>query len=224
MEAAIKPQNKGTKQLFKSPILEKLSRTHISIPVSIFIVYAVTLFYWSIAHTSISVTSSVSLFGLGFISFTWVEYQIHRHVFHMSTFTRWREGIQYLIHGIHHEFPKDKDRLAMPPLMSTAIGIVLLLISKWIIGDWAYSFMAGFLISYSNYLLIHYLVHAYQPPNNIFKFLWINHSIHHYKNGEGVYGVSSPLWDVVYGTMEKKKQNLQRSISKPVNNLPHASL
>jgi sterol desaturase/sphingolipid hydroxylase (fatty acid hydroxylase superfamily) len=213
MEAAIRPQNKGTKQLFKSPVLEKLSRTHISIPISIFTLFSVTLFYWSFSHTSISVMSSVGLFWFGFMTFTWVEYQIHRHLFHMSTFTKWREKIQYLIHGIHHEFPKDKDRLAMPPLASIAIGTIFLLIGKWIMGDWAYSFMAGFLISYSNYLLIHYLVHTYQPPNNFFKILWVNHGVHHYKKGEGVYGVSSPLWDFIYGTMEKKSETAENSSS-----------
>jgi sterol desaturase/sphingolipid hydroxylase (fatty acid hydroxylase superfamily) len=33
--------------------------------------------------------------------------------------------------------------------------------------------------------------------------LWINHGTHHYKNGEMVFGVSSPLWDYLYGTMNK---------------------
>jgi len=49
------------------------------------------------------------------------------------------------------------------------------------------------------------MVHAYPPPKNIFKMLWINHGIHHYKNGEMIYGVSSPLWDYIYGTMKEKK-------------------
>jgi sterol desaturase/sphingolipid hydroxylase (fatty acid hydroxylase superfamily) len=45
------------------------------------------------------------------------------------------------------------------------------------------------------------MVHAFQPPKNFFKVLWVNHSIHHYKDGEVVFGVSSPLWDYIYGTM-----------------------
>jgi sterol desaturase/sphingolipid hydroxylase (fatty acid hydroxylase superfamily) len=49
------------------------------------------------------------------------------------------------------------------------------------------------------------MVHVYQPPKNFFKILWINHSVHHYKHGEYVFGVSSPLWDYVYGTMKEKK-------------------
>ena len=33
------------------------------------------------------------------------------------------------------------------------------------------------------------------------KQLWINHAVHHYKDGNAVFGVSSPLWDYIFGTM-----------------------
>jgi sterol desaturase/sphingolipid hydroxylase (fatty acid hydroxylase superfamily) len=59
-------------------------------------------------------------------------------------------------------------------------------------------------VGYAGYLSIHYMVHSFQPPKNFLKILWINHGIHHYKNGEEVFGVSSPLWDYIYGTMVKK--------------------
>ncbi|HYI76223.1 MAG TPA: fatty acid hydroxylase, partial [Chryseolinea sp.] len=49
------------------------------------------------------------------------------------------------------------------------------------------------------------MVHAFAPPKNFLKRLWINHGTHHYKNGEMIYGVSSPLWDYIYGTMTEKK-------------------
>ena len=56
------------------------------------------------------------------------------------------------------------------------------------------------------YLAIHYIVHAYQPPKNVLKALWINHGIHHYKDDEHAYGVSSPLWDILLGTMPTKRK------------------
>ena len=197
----IKPQNKGTKLLFKSPILEKLSRTHIAVPLVIFFVYASALLYWSVTHTSLSVATTSLMFFLGVVSFSWVEYTIHRRVFHMKTFTLARSKIQYLIHGVHHEFPKDKDRLAMPPLLSVTISTILLLVFRIVLGDFVFSFLPGFLVGYAGYLSIHYMVHAYQPPKNFLRVLWINHGIHHYKNGETVFGVSSPLWDYIYGTL-----------------------
>jgi len=203
MTREIKPQHTGTRQLFKSPVLEKLSRTHISVPLSIFFVYSTSLLYWSIAHTSLSAIVTIGMFVVGFISFTWVEYMAHRYLFHMHTSTTSREKIQYTIHGVHHEFPKDKDRLAMPPLLSITISTLLLLLLRLIMGDFVFSFLPGFLTGYAFYLSIHYLVHVYPSPRNFFKALWVNHSIHHYKGGEYVFGVSSPLWDYIYGTMPK---------------------
>src|SRR5687768_4289085 len=87
----IPPKNKGTKQLFRNPVLEKLSRTHISVPLTIFAVYSISLLYWSVSHTSLTAGSTVGLFVLGFLSFTFVEYLVHRYVYHLSTHTAWRK-------------------------------------------------------------------------------------------------------------------------------------
>jgi sterol desaturase/sphingolipid hydroxylase (fatty acid hydroxylase superfamily) len=199
--AEVRPQNKGSKQLFKNPILEKLSRTHISVPLIIFFSYSGGLLYWNITHTSISVVATVGMFMVGLLFFTWVEYLAHRYIFHMPTYTKFREKFQYTVHGVHHEFPKDKDRLAMPPLLSITISTVLLLLFRLMMGDLVFAFLPGFLTGYAAYLSVHYMVHAYQPPKNFLKYMWINHGTHHYKNGEMVFGVSSPLWDYIYGTM-----------------------
>jgi sterol desaturase/sphingolipid hydroxylase (fatty acid hydroxylase superfamily) len=199
----LKPQHKGTKQLFSNPILEKLSRTHISVPLTVFFLYSAGLLYWSIANTSLSIFVTAGFFVIGLIFFTWVEYWAHRGLFQMDTYTKAREKLQYTIHGVHHEFPKDKTRLAMPPLLSVTISTVLLLLFRLVMGDYVFAFLPGFLTGYAAYLSVHYMVHAYQPPKNFLKYLWINHGTHHYKNGEMVFGVSSPLWDYIYGTMSK---------------------
>ncbi len=201
----VKKQHSGSKKLFENEILEKLTRTHISVPLTIFSLYSAALLYWNIQHTSLSIPTTILIFFAGVLSFTWVEYMVHRYVFHLKTYTTIRAKIQYIIHGVHHEFPKDKDRLAMPPLLSITISTILLLIFKVIMGDFVFAFLPGFLTGYALYLLIHYIVHAYAPPKKIFKALWINHSVHHYKEGEVIFGVSSPLWDYIYGTMKLKE-------------------
>lgn len=202
----IKPQNSGTRQLFKNPILEKLSRTHISIPLVIFFSYAGALLYWNVTHTSLSALATIALFVAGVLAFTWVEYIVHRYVFHMATYNALRAKLQYTMHGVHHEFPKDKDRLAMPPLLSITIATILLLLFRLVMNDFVFAFLPGFLVGYASYLAVHYMVHAFPPPKNFFKKLWVNHGIHHYKDGEIVFGVSSPLWDYVYGTMREKNK------------------
>ena len=201
MATDIKPQNKGTKRLFENPILERLTRTHISVPLVIFFSYAAGLLYWSVTYTSLSAGTTVGMFFLGMLSFTWVEYNVHRYFFHMKATTERRAKIQYTAHGVHHEFPKDKDRLAMPPVLSITISTILLFVFRLILGDLVFSFLPGFLVGYAGYLSVHYMVHAFQPPKNFFKALWINHGTHHYKDGQVVFGVSSPLWDYIYRTM-----------------------
>src|SRR5574339_546151 len=118
MESELKPRHQGSKQLFKSPILEKLSRTHISVPLTIFLSFSAFLLYWSITTTSLTALQTVAMFLLGTIAWKWVEYIVHRYVFHMHAYTKVRKKMQSYIHGVHHEFPKDKDRLAMPPLVT----------------------------------------------------------------------------------------------------------
>lgn len=207
MKSEIKPRNRGTRRLFDNPILERLSRTHISVPLIIFGVYSTALLYWSVTHTTLSVWATIGLFLAGTLAFTWIEYMVHRYLFHMPTYTQAREKLQYTLHGVHHEFPKDKDRLAMPPLLSITLATVLLLLFRVVMGDLVFAFLPGFLVGYALYLAIHYMVHAFPPPKNFLKALWVNHGIHHYKDGDVIFGVSSPLWDYIYGTMRLKEKH-----------------
>jgi sterol desaturase/sphingolipid hydroxylase (fatty acid hydroxylase superfamily) len=78
-------------------------------------------------------------------------------------------------------------------------------------GDYAFAFLPGFLVGYASYLAVHYMVHAYQPPRNFMKMLWVNHGIHHYKDGEIIFGVSSPLWDYIFGTMSIPHKKITRA-------------
>ncbi len=201
MKEIKKPQSKGSAKLFDNPFLEKFTRTHIAVPLSVFFVYSSALLYWNVTHTQLSLLSSIVSFCIGLFAFTWVEYLVHRYLFHMDTYTKFRAKLQYTMHGIHHEYPKDKERLAMPPILSITISTLFLFLFRLFLGDLVFSFLPGFLVGYSLYLVVHYMVHAYPPPKNFLRYLWINHSIHHYKDSKGVYGVSSPLWDYIYGTM-----------------------
>jgi len=199
-----KPSNSGTATLFKNPVLERLSRTHVLVPISLFGVFSIFLIYWGIAEKGFVWYLVIPVFVAGWLAFSLVEYLVHRYVFHMSAETPARANIQYKFHGVHHDFPKDKERLAMPPVVSVTITAILFLLFRLIMGNAVYAFLPGFLIGYAGYLGVHFIVHAWQPPKNFFKYLWINHGIHHYKDHERAFGVSSPLWDYIFRTMPRK--------------------
>lgn len=205
-ETKTSKKNEGTTKIFDNPILEKLTRTHIAIPITILNAAALVVLYWGLFKIGLGIVETIILFLAGFLAFTLIEYLIHKYVFHMLPNTKLKADIQYKVHGVHHDYPKDKDRLAMPPIMSAILSALFFLFFRFIMGDFAYGFLPGFLFGYTSYLFVHYIVHAWQPPNNIFKELWIHHGIHHYKDSERAYGVSSPLWDFIFRTMPKKKK------------------
>ena len=199
-----RPDNFGSAKMFSNPILERISRTHILVPITLFLGISSVSFYYALT-TSIPLWLGFVFIFLGLFAFTFVEYLMHKHLFHMEPDTPLKDKVQYSMHGVHHDYPKDKDRLAMPPFVSAAYAAIFYLVFHLVMGDYALYFLPGFLLGYSLYLGVHYVVHAYQPPKNFLKVLWVNHAIHHYKDPSTSYGVSSPLWDYVFGTLPKKE-------------------
>ncbi len=200
-----RPDNFGSATLFSNPLLERISRTHISIPITLFLAISSVSMYYGVVSTSIPLVLGLVFFALGILAFTFVEYMMHKHFFHMEPDTPFKDKLQYNVHGVHHDYPKDKDRLAMPPFVSAAYAAIFYLVFTLIMGDFALYFLPGFLFGYAGYLGVHYAVHAYNPPKNFLKVLWVNHAIHHYKDPDSSFGVSSPLWDYLLGTLPKKE-------------------
>ncbi|MFO7823601.1 MAG: sterol desaturase family protein [Cyclobacterium sp.] len=201
-----RPDNSGSAKMFANPVLEKLSRTHISIPIAMFLGVGAYSLYIGISTTDISLLKASLLLSGGFLMFTFVEYLLHRYVYHMVPDTKFKDKLQYSMHGVHHDYPKDKDRLALPPFITGLYAAILYFLFEFVMGEMALYFLPGFLIGYSLYLGVHFLVHAFQPPKNFLKTLWINHAIHHYKDPDVAFGVSTPLWDFVFGTVPKKQR------------------
>lgn len=205
MNQTYQPKASGQKKVFKYKGLEVFTKTHSYIPISMFIVTGILLSVYALNMQILTGLELLVSYLTGVIVFTFVEYMAHRFVFHMALTTTIRKKIQYLFHGVHHEYPRDKDRLAMPPLASIALAILIFGLLNLILGRWSYGFAAGFLNGYALYLFVHYIVHAWKMPKNNLKTLWLYHNIHHYQDENVAFGVSSHFWDKVFGTLPDKK-------------------
>jgi len=203
---------KGSSTLFKSKFLEALTRTHPAIILSMYIPICGFLLYYFYTSIDHSFTALLLLFFGGMFSWTFFEYILHRHVFHFIDERRWTQRFHFFVHGIHHEYPKDKNRLVLPPLPSLIVASVFFLFFRLIVGVYAYAFFSGFMIGYLTYAMMHYTMHMVRPPKTVFKYLWVHHNHHHYKYPDKAFGVSSPFWDIIFGTMPPKKE---KSESKP---------
>lgn len=206
MELKNAPHAKGTKALFSNKIMEKLTRTHIAVPLIVFSIISSGLIYYGITNGLVTPMSVPVLFIAGVLVFTLVEYIMHRYLFHLSPKNEKQEKFAYTVHGVHHDYPKDKDRLAMPIPLSVTLATLFFFFYQLLMGDYVFGFLPGFLMGYASYLWVHYMVHAFKPPKNFWKILWVHHGIHHYKEPERAFGVSSPFWDVIFRTMPKSKK------------------
>ena len=109
----------------------------------------------------------------------------------------------------------------MPPVPSILLAIAvfsLMYLFASLLGTTAsvFAFFPGFMLGYLMYGTMHYAIHAWNPPFKWMKPLWRNHHLHHYKEQEKGFGVSSTLWDHVFGTMFdlKKEQEDKEKVSK----------
>ena len=203
----VKPKHKGSAQLFQHPVLERLTHTHIAAPVSIFLLTGIVSLYYGLTRSLLTGLGAFGLFLAGLLLFTLAEYVVHRYVYHIPATSPGRARFQYTMHGVHHEFPKDKTRLAMPPILTVFVASLLFFIFRFTLGHAAFGVLAGFVFGYACYLFVHYSLHVYAPPRNGLKLLWHHHAMHHYSQEGAAYGVSSPLWDHVFRTMPRRARS-----------------
>jgi sterol desaturase/sphingolipid hydroxylase (fatty acid hydroxylase superfamily) len=209
-----KINNKGQAQLFRNSYLEMLTKTHPLVIWGLYLPVAAGLLYYSSASLGNDIWKIIAVFFLGMFFWTLFEYVMHRFAFHFMAESERAKKFVYLIHGNHHHFPRDKERLFMPPVPSLILATVLFSLQYLIFGKLAFMFFPGFIIGYLMYGTMHYAIHAWNPPFKWMKPLWRNHHLHHYKDEGKGYGVSTTVWDRVFGTMfdlKKEKEDKERT-------------
>ena len=192
-------------RLFKSDFLEFFTHIH---PAVIFVIYipVVAYFFWQAAVEKLSLGLVILTTLVGIFIWTLAEYLLHRFVFHFPAKTPAIERITFLFHGVHHTQPQEPSRLVMPPVVSLPMAALFYGLFNLVIGYFLRlpmvvgTVFAGFMIGYLTYDLTHYATHHFAMRSGVFKYLKRYHMQHHYKTPNMRYGVSSPLWDMVFGT------------------------
>jgi sterol desaturase/sphingolipid hydroxylase (fatty acid hydroxylase superfamily) len=196
-------------RLFKSDFLEFF--THIS-PIAVLIIWtpvAMGFLLSSILKHPDGASWWYILVGvlLGIFLWTFTEYTLHRFLFHYKPKTPRQERVFFLFHGVHHYQPQCKTRLVMPPIVSIPLALLFYglyyLVLDVILGvpQWIAPMFSGFIFGYLIYDMTHYATHHLPMRSGALKYLKRYHMLHHYKTPEKRFGVSSPLWDVVFRTL-----------------------
>ncbi|MEO8766618.1 MAG: sterol desaturase family protein [Ginsengibacter sp.] len=206
-----KIHNKGEARIFQNKHLEKFTtKTHPLIIWSIYLPVIISLPYFASSNYRFGGIAISCIFLGGLLFWTFFEYIIHRFVFHWVSENPRMRRIAYIMHGNHHEFPRDRKRLFMPAVPSIIISSIVFLIMLLLMGSFVFLFFPGFILGYLLYASTHYAIHAWNPPFKWMKPTWRNHHLHHYKNDDRGFGVSTYFWDKIFGTafdLKKEKED-----------------
>ncbi len=196
-----KIHSSGQARLFANKYLELLTKAHPVVIWGMYLPLIIYMVYYSHATLGFTIGKTILLFTGGVFFWTLFEYIAHRFIFHLEAKSERGQKIVYIFHGNHHHYPRDRSRLFMPPLPSVLISGTIFGIMYLTMGVNAITFFPGFMFGYLLYGTIHYAIHSWRPPFDWMKGHWRNHHLHHYQHQHKGYGVSSTLWDHVFGTM-----------------------
>ena len=200
-----KIKNKGQARLFQSDYMEMMTKTHPLVIYSMYVPVNIFMLYYGATYKNVAAGKETILFVAGALFWSLFEYVMHRHLFHMIVEKPRAKKFVYTMHGVHHEYPRDKERLFMPPVPSMVVAAIIFYLMYLAMGWYAMAFFPGFLFGYLMYGSMHFAIHAFAPPRFL-KALWRNHHLHHYKHPDKGFGVSSVLWDVVFRTVPKREE------------------
>lgn len=195
-------------RIFKNPILESFTHVHPIVPLVVWVPVILFLIYRGATVKQVSGAQFAYLFLFGLVLWTITEYVLHRFVFHWNAKSRAGKYFVFLFHGLHHDDPQDPTRLVMPPVPAVLIvGILWGIFSLIFPAQFLEVIMAFFLVGYLCYDYIHYATHHFAMTSTIGRFLRKYHLQHHYSGEASKYGVSSPLWDYVFKTVNGPKEH-----------------
>lgn len=207
-----KIHNKGQAQIFKNHYVEYLTKTHPLVIWGIYLPVMLFLPYYAFTNYFIAPWQIILIFLAGIFFWTFFEYIMHRFIFHWIGDNPRTKKITYIMHGNHHEFPRDRQRLFMPPVPSLIVSCIIFLLFYVTMHSVAFIFFPGFVLGYLLYGTMHYAIHTWSPPFKWMKPVWRNHHLHHYKSDARGFGVSTHVWDKIFGTdfnLSKEKEDAE---------------
>jgi sterol desaturase/sphingolipid hydroxylase (fatty acid hydroxylase superfamily) len=134
------------------------------------------------------------VYGAGLAGWTLIEYLLHRLLFHHAP-------ILARIHERHHNSPLDL--IGTPAWASVLIGLIAVAVPSWLAFGFGFgtAATAGLVTGYLWYVFVHYAIHHWQPRRGSYLYrARLCHAGHHHSSHYGNFGVTSGIWDNIFGT------------------------
>jgi sterol desaturase/sphingolipid hydroxylase (fatty acid hydroxylase superfamily) len=137
-------------------------------------------------------------FVLGALAWTLTEYWLHRGWGHRGE-AKNPFSVEHLAHhaDVSYFAPTYKKAIAAVAVAGSTGSVLFLLL-----GDVGLAASAGFVVMYITYEVIHRRLHTHAGRGRYGRWARRHHLYHHYRRPQLNHGVTSPLWDFVFRTLE----------------------
>jgi 4-hydroxysphinganine ceramide fatty acyl 2-hydroxylase len=190
-------------RFFESDFCESLTKTYWWTTPAVWFPVAAVLLWLS----NKGPIEKAGIFVLGLFVWSLFEYLFHRFVFHCEEAlpnNRYFLMLHFFTHAVHHYFPFDRLRLAMPPALLTILAIpTWALFSLFVPYAANLCLFAGLFVGFTLYDVMHFYLHHGAEKSNFshIRSMRTYHAIHHYKEPHRGYGVTTKFWDRIFGTL-----------------------
>lgn len=187
--------------MFESSFLEFFSKVHPAAPFVLWVPIAVALPVWALWSGVTTWLAFALLAPLGFFSWQATEYFAHKKLFHWTGIGPLSRRFHDIVHGFHHRYPDDPQRLVMPLSVSISIGLlvggVLWLVDAPLV---TVPWFCGFLCGYLFYDFMHWSTHFRPPLTRWGRVMRAHHLAHHFADADKNFGISNRWVDGLLGT------------------------
>ncbi|MER9304432.1 sterol desaturase family protein [Mesorhizobium sp. M0293] len=125
---------------------------------------------------------------------TLTEYVLHRFILH---------HIPYIkdLHDRHHV--EERSSVGTPTWLSLGVHALVAFVPVWMVSGFATAsgVSCGLMLGYLWYISIHHMIHHWHTTHPSYLYtLKRRHAVHHHIDESANFGVTSALWDRVFGT------------------------
>jgi len=147
--------------------------------------------------------AAVAWAAAGVVYWTFVEYALHRWLYHWTPRNRALRRIVESFHVYHHRTPDDRAVWNAGPALVVLLTTLLSLPPLMLLGGVAPAafVMLGAVVAYAIYEVVHHECHARVHTRGPLVYLQAFHLRHHQRNWRRNFGVTNPFWDWLFGTL-----------------------
>ncbi len=195
-------------RMFESEFFEFFSKVHPAAPFILWVPIALAIPIYALTTERCTPLGLLLYFPLGLFCWQITEYFAHKKLFHWQGIGPLSRRFHDIVHGFHHRYPDDPQRLVMPLAVSISIAAIVCS-GLWALDRPAFSWpwFTGYLAGYLFYDFMHWSTHFRKPLTRWGKKMRAHHMAHHFADIDQNFGISHRWIDRALGTLDQRGQD-----------------